>query len=207
MPAHGGTTVGKVSSKRSVARAVIALALFCLAAADLTAKSRTAQLHVDEPNMINRGFLAPQLYAHYLRTGSLLPGWNGWIWQPRKAPLGKVIVGAALWLGNAAPPAAPYSYDWWHDYRWNAARGRLPDPAVLTAGRQLVPLFAAAATVAVFLLAAGVGGLLGGLAAAALFYYHPVSRLYGPRALADMPMMAFSLWAVWYLARRVAPAW
>jgi len=188
-------------------RRLVAAAVFLLVGADLTRQSRDAPLHVDEPRMLNRGFMAGRLYRDYLRTGSVSSEWLGEAWQARKPPLGNVIVGLGLWLGRAEPPAAPYEYDWLHDYAWNAARGQVPSAEVLRAGRRLVPWLSAAAAAALFLVAAGVGGIVGGLVAVAVFHHNPIVRLYGPRALADMPMMAFSLWSLWYLARRVAPAW
>ncbi|HJQ85013.1 MAG TPA: hypothetical protein VKA21_13100 [Candidatus Binatia bacterium] len=178
-----------------------------LSTADFARESRVAPLHVDEPRMLNRGFMAGRLYREYLATGRLDPGWEGEVWQARKPPLGNLIVAAALRLGGATPPPEPYRYDWLHDYAWNAERGQAPSDEVVRAGRLLTPLFAAAAVVAVFLLGGAVGGIGGGLVAAGLFHFHPVVRIYGTRALADVPMMAASLWALWWLVRRVAPAW
>ena len=183
------------------------MAVFLLATVDLAREGRVAGLHVDEPRMLNRGFMAGRLYREYVTTGVASNAWLSEVWQPRKPPLGNVIVAAGLWLDGATPPAAPYEYDWLHDERWNAERGQVPTPEVLQAGRRFVPLFAGAAVAAIFLLTAAAAGMPAGLVAAALFHWNPVVRLYGTRALADLPMMAFALWALWHLANRVGPAW
>jgi 4-amino-4-deoxy-L-arabinose transferase-like glycosyltransferase len=191
-----------------VQRGVIAAVILLLAAADLTVQSRSARIHVDEAWMLNRGFLAGPLYRAYLRTGTVSVHWSSTVWQPRKPPLGNVIIGLGLWLGDIPMPAKPYAYDYRHDQRWNVEHHiNLPPPRALRAGRSLVPLFSAAATSAVFVLTAGAAGIGGGLAAAALFHFNPVVRFYGSRALSDMVMLSFSLWALWFLARCVAPAW
>jgi 4-amino-4-deoxy-L-arabinose transferase-like glycosyltransferase len=183
------------------------VAVFLLATADLARESRLAGLHVDEPRMLNRGFMAGRLYREYVTTGVASDEWLSEVWQPRKPPLGNVIVAAGLWLDGAIPPAAPYQYDWLHDERWNAEHGQVPAPEVLRAGRRLVPFFGGAAVAAIFFLAADAAGIPAGLVAAALFHWNPVVRTYGTRALADVPMMAFALWALWHLANRVATGW
>src|SRR6185436_286509 len=153
--------IGDAFSRPSVKRGALAALVFVLVGADLTVQSRTLPIHVDEAWMLNRGFMAGRLYGEYLRTGVTGPGWDSELWQPRKPPLGNLVIGAGLWLGGIAPPELPYRYDWRRDYEWNVQHRdvvRLPPEAALRAGRSLVPWFAAAATAAVFLLAAGVGG-------------------------------------------------
>jgi hypothetical protein len=179
--------------------------VFTAATVDLavTARRETTVMHVDEPPMLNRGFLAPHLYAEVLDTRAVGPLWSGALWQPRKPPLGKLLIALGLRLGGAERPAELYDY-------WPGrpdSLNRVPTPEVLHAGRLLVPLCAAGATTLVFVLGADVAGLTGGLAAALLFQANPVVRMYGPRALADLPMVAVALLALWYLVRRVAPAW
>ena len=127
-------------------RSAIAALVFLLSAADLTALTRTGPIHVDEAWMLNRGFMVGPLYGEYLRTGVAGPGWDSALWQPRKPPLGNVIIATGLWLGRIAPPERPYGYDWRHDYDWNVAHRddvRLPPAAALRAGRSLIPWFAA----------------------------------------------------------------
>jgi 4-amino-4-deoxy-L-arabinose transferase-like glycosyltransferase len=197
-------------SKPLAWRGVIGTLVFLLSAADLTALSRSGPIHVDEAWMLNRGFMVGPLYGAYLRTGVAGPEWDSPLWQPRKPPLGNVIIATGLWLGRIAPPERPYRYDWRHDYEWNVEHRddvRLPPAAALHAGRSLVPWFAAAATAAVFLLTASAAGTSAGLIAAAIFEWNPVVRLHGSRALSDMVMMGFALWALWYLVRAVAPVW
>lgn len=186
---------------------LLGLAVFLLSTGDLYRQSRVVGLHVDEPRMLNRGFMAGRLYREYVTTGVASDEWLSEIWQPRKPPLGNLIIGAGLWLGGATPPATPYEYDWLKDERWNAARGQVPAPEVLYAGRRLVPAFAGAAAVAIFSLTSMAAGIPAGLAAAALFHWNPVVETYGARALADLPMVAFALLALWYLACRVAAGW
>ena len=200
--------MARAFSQAAFYRGVIAAVVFFLAAVDLTQLSRSSPIHVDEAFMLNRGFLAGPLYRSYWQTGVVSPHWESLVWQPRKPPLGNVIIGLGLWWGNISMPAKPYGYNWRHDYRWNVEHGvNLPPERALRAGRSLVPFFAAAATTAVFSLAAGAGGIVGGLGAAALFHLNPVVRSHGSRALSDMVMLSLSLWALWYLLRLVAPAW
>lgn len=199
-----------VLSTPAARRRVGAVLIFLVAAIDLTALTRSSPIHVDEAWMLNRGFMVGPLYREYLRTGTLGPAWDSWLWQPRKPPFGNMVIAAGLWLDGAARPRRPYRYDWKHDRAWNVAHREqvnLPPQAVLRAGRRLVPLFSAAATTAVFLLTASAAGTAGGLVAAVLFQLNPVVRHHGSRALSDMVMMALTLWAVWHLVRRVAPAW
>jgi len=188
-------------------RVIVAGVIFLLAAVDMTTQRTTARVHDDEPVMLNRGFMAGRLYRDYLRSGTCTREWDSKTWFPAREPLGKAIVGLGLWVGGAQPPAVPYDYQGWRGYRWNLEHGRVPPPEVLRAGRLLIPLFSAAATTLIFVLGASVGGVLGGLLAAVVFHLNPVCRFYGPRALADMPAMFFSLLALWYLERRVAPGW
>lgn len=188
-------------------RVIVAGVIFLVAAVDMTTQRTTARVHNDEPVMLNRGFMAGRLYRDYLRTGICAREWDSKAWFPAREPLGKAIVGLGLWLGGAEPPAVPYDYQGWRGYRWNLEHGRLPPPEVLSAGRLLIPLFSAAATTLIFVLGASIGGVLGGLLAAVVFQLNPVCRFYGPCALADMPAMFFTLLALCYLERRVAPAW
>lgn len=200
---------GMLSSLRTRRRAT-ALLVFLASATDLTVLSRDAPIHVDEAWMLNRGFMAAPLYRQYLRTGKTGPGWDSWLWQPRKPPLGNVVIGLGLWLGGRATPDRPYRYDWRHDHAWNIEHRdtvNLPPAGALRAGRMLVPVFSAAATTAVFLLTASAAGNVGGLVAATIFQLNPVVRLHGSHALSDMVMMSLALWAVWYLACHVAPRW
>jgi 4-amino-4-deoxy-L-arabinose transferase-like glycosyltransferase len=202
--------VADALSSLTVRRGMLAALVFVLVGADLTVESRTAQIHVDEAWMLNRGFMVGRLYGEYLRTGVRSPEWDSELWQPRKPPLGNMVIAAGLWLGGMVPPELPYRYDWRRDYEWNVEHRdavRLPPEAALRAGRMLVPWFAAAATAAVFLLAAGAGGSAGGLIAAVVFAMNPLVRLHGSLALSDMVMMGLALWALLYLVYAVAPVW
>lgn len=110
-------------------------------------------------------------------------------------------------MGGSPLPEGRYRDVGRRDYEWNLAQGWLPPREVLNAGRMLIPFFAAGAPTVVLVLGTTVGGTMGGLVGAALFYFNPVCRFYGYRALADVPVMFFFLCATWYLVRRLAPAW
>jgi hypothetical protein len=94
------------------ARAVVGALVFVVAAVDLSATARqdATWMHVDEPRMLNRGFMAPGLYADVVRTGTVGPAWESEAWQPRKPPLGNLAIALGLWLGGAERPPEPYDY-------------------------------------------------------------------------------------------------
>lgn len=125
-------------------------------------------------------------------------------WKARNPTVGKLLLGAAVspglppapGVGEARATAQLGFNPEGMDFRWGASNpGRVPAPRLLARGRLVSLASCLVAALALFFLAARVGGAFAGWAAAALFLAHPITVWCATLALPDALLAAFTLLA------------
>jgi 4-amino-4-deoxy-L-arabinose transferase-like glycosyltransferase len=116
-------------------------------------------------------------------------------------PLFPYIAGAARHLSGAGAVEAPTRpWNWAGSYDDNLRWGNVALPAVLFPARTAAALLLCGALIALFALAARVGGRPAAYSASLLFALHPVVLLNGRRALPESASLLFGIVSVWLAA-------
>jgi 4-amino-4-deoxy-L-arabinose transferase-like glycosyltransferase len=97
--------------------------------------------------------------------------------------------------------ALPRDWDWSASWAGNAALGALPDAGLLNAARWPAAALTALSLLPLYGIGARLGGMGTGLIAVLLYAFSGLALLHGRRAMAEAPLLFFSLAAVWLVLR------
>jgi len=155
------------ASTRKVSRQItiwLALLVFFLSLA-LSAPTilRQKKVFIDEPGWVSASIAAAQRVI----SGRFAPdAWNDTdlsAWGDLNPPAGKLMIGIPLVLSyQGNPPHFRRIWCGWHSYAQNQADGNFPPWGLLVRARFICSAIFALVTVAAFLLASDIGGLIAG---------------------------------------------
>jgi 4-amino-4-deoxy-L-arabinose transferase-like glycosyltransferase len=111
------------------------------------------------------------------------------------SPLTHYLPGLGRLLGGFVNPL-PHDWDWTVDWAGNSAIGAVPDVGLLNAARWPAAILTALSLLPLYGIGSRIGGLGTGLAAVALYAFSGLVLLHGRRAMAEGPLLFFSLLTV-----------
>jgi hypothetical protein len=160
----------------------------------------------------------PSQYFQFVFLEGRLAGpvWEPNYWVLTQTPVYRYVIGAGIWLGGAAsqdldldhrrdevsgPDRSKYlDPATYRDERKLAEQRRVPRPSpeALWAARVPMVLMGAATAVMLYLVAAELSGVIGGLVAASAFMAAPFVLTLLPRAHTEAPFLFFLLLGLWF---------
>jgi hypothetical protein len=147
----------------------LALALFALAFWHFLAEVPFTEFHRDEARWLHRSYFLEELRypeSDLWRTDSLLT-----LGQP---PLGNYLMGIGLLVqGRELRPNG--FYDFRHNLAWNRARGNVPGPEDLEAGRRTNAFIGAITVLVVYLIGRRLANRVAGVVGALILIPHPLN--------------------------------
>jgi hypothetical protein len=164
-----------------------------------------SQFHPDESRWLNR--------AHYVRD-IFHP--RSKVWEDRyltrgQPPMGSYLTGLGLLLqGRDLSTNGPWDFHYGNETNitWNTVKGNMPDPADIAAARRTNALIGALSCVAVFLIAAKLTNLIGGLIAGIFLAFHPLQIYLASIGVSDAVFTFFyALSVVAAIALATSPSW
>lgn len=177
------------------------LFLFLLLAFPFFWRLDAEEFHGDESHWISSG----QQAFYLLTTGRLTdPQWRAEFYLYSQPQVGKLLVGAALAGAGIAGPTPIYDYDWQRRPWENRARGRIPSPAAVHAGRVAGAIAGWVGCLALWGLARELGVVAAGPLGATLLASHPLWLANARRAGLDAPALALGLVAAWLALRALS---
>jgi 4-amino-4-deoxy-L-arabinose transferase-like glycosyltransferase len=114
------------------------------------------------------------------------------------SPLTHYLPGLGRLLAGYARPL-PRDWDWSADWAGNLALGAVPESGLLDAARWPAALLTALSLLPLYGIGSRVGGTVTGLVAVALYACSGLVLLHGRRAMAEGPLLFFSLLTVWLI--------
>ncbi len=113
------------------------------------------------------------------------------------APISRYLIGLAWWLSGDSVGNLNGDWDWNQTWEANAQAGHLPARRLLLIARIPSAVLGALTAVLMFRVGASVRGVWVGLLAALFLGLNPLMLLHTRRAMAEAPMLFFSLVTIW----------
>ena len=169
---------------------LVCLALFIWAFAVFDAARLRVAFHGDESIKIAMG----RYFGHFFLDRDFAhPAWQRSHDTLTQPPGFRYIVGAGLWLQGHRLEALNQPYNWRDPETQNRREGRVPTSTVLMDARRVAVLFSAAAVALLYVVGVQLGAPLAGIVAALLAGASPYLREHFTRALAESPLVFFTL--------------
>jgi 4-amino-4-deoxy-L-arabinose transferase-like glycosyltransferase len=158
------------------------------------------EFHGDEAHWITSG----QQAVHLLAAGRFLDAqWREEFYLYSQPQIGKLAIGAALWVAGYRGPTPIYDYDWQRRPAENRALGRVPPDGAILAARVPGALAGWLACLLTWALAAELGGPAAGRLGAVLLASHPLWLANARRAGLDAIALCLGLLAAYAAVRAI----